>query len=273
MKTAVLKICLCSVLFLCCIACSEDDESPVVLVVSPESMTTQCSAGTNLLYEVEGYSTTSSPLRSFTVRTYDEERGLLSLLDTTLFASRFVYSFPYAVPEFSKDDITIQIRFELSDEAGNMMDVHRYVTVAEGTVELESYENISLYAPGSGGPDAYNLSSCQVLYRELADSSEVDIYTYKADEDTTASLSLEWRSYTGVKFVRYNEFNYATATQSAIESSYVSGMPQNRITDITANDVILIGKDTGAIGVIKILLVSDTDTARYYLFSWKKIKS
>lgn len=275
MKILSRKLLYCiAIVFLFLVSCSEKDASPVILLVSPNVISQNSSAGENLLYGVEAYSNVSSSLAHFSVTCFDPIRGLLPMTDSVLTGEKFSCAYPFVVPEFSQDSVLLQLNFNVADVLGNEMSMQRYILVTGGALELDNFESITMYASGNNRPDAYDLSANTPIIRALADSSEVDIYVYKNEEDLTEALSGEWRSYTGVKFVRFNEFNYATATQSGIESSYSSGIPQNAISDIAVNDVILVGKENKAIGVIKIVAIQNNDNApRCYIFSLKKIRN
>jgi hypothetical protein len=80
-----------------------------------------------------------------------------------------------------------------------------------------------------------------------------------------------WRSKTGIKFVRYNDFSYASATRKDVVNAYLSGNPLEMLSHIVSNDVVLIGRGLTPLGVLKIVAVFDEDgiTNDRYVFNIK----
>ena len=53
-------------------------------------------------------------------------------------------------------------------------------------------------------------------------------------------ISRTWRSPAGGRFVRFNEFDYANATDVSLESAFLAGIPSETIENIAIGDMILV---------------------------------
>lgn len=62
-----------------------------------------------------------------------------------------------------------------------------------------------------------------------------------------------------MKFVRANSFDYASATSSSLSSAYSASVTSDTVEDIRLNDVILVGRDSKAVGVFKVIQIFDEE--------------
>lgn len=254
-------------------SCEDEQESEMIMIIKPDELAKMAKAGEKILYTIETYSN-SGNIRNLKFTTYDPVNGMLGILDSVTDRSRVRFDFQYTVPQFT-DTTDIKIRFEAVDEWGYSVSVQRYLKVAGGEIILKELTGITLYSSASGRPDAFNIGQEQLVNSHTVEGdSLLDIYAW---QDSTADLSVlsrEWRSGSGLKFTRFNGFNYSTATRLSVENAYASGIKLNYIADIKADDVILFGNDRRALGIIKLIYVFDDPGAAddRYIFNLKKIK-
>ena len=75
--------------------------------------------------------------------------------------------------------------------------------------------------------------------------------------DSTLFLSREWRSMTGLMFARFNDFDFENASFTSVVNAYSTSNKTSKLTNIGNEDIILVGKEYGALGVIKVINVFD----------------
>lgn len=255
-------------------ACDDNNESEIVIIVKPEEFVQSAQAGEKILYTVQAYSN-DGPVSNLKFTTYERINGLQTILDSVVGLSKIRFTFQYTVPEF-KDTTDIKIRFEAFNTYGESAAIQRFVRVSGGKVTLDELAGITMYAATSGQPDAYNLELEQLLNSHTIETdSLLDIYAWQDSTADETVLSREWRSHTGIRFMRFNSFNYATATQLGIENAYAAGVKMNYIRDLQAEDIIIFGDERKAMGIIKLIYVFDEPGFRNdrYVFNLKRIRN
>ena len=261
-------------MMLLCWARDEEDESEVVLIVKPEGLVRNAAAGEKILYSLEAYSN-EGMVENLRMTSYDAENGLQTVLDTLIRKPKIDLTYQYTVP-YLKDTMDVKIFFTASNEYGGTAEVQKFVKVFGGETVLTELTGITMYAEPSGRPDAFHLESEQAINSHTVESdSLLDIYAWQDSTANEEVLSREWRSHTGIKFIRFNSFNYATATKSGIESAYSSGLKMNYIRDLQAEDIIIFGNERQALGIIKLIYVFDEPGKMddRYIFNLKRIRS
>ena len=86
-------------------------------------------------------------------------------------------------------------------------------------------------------------------------------------------LSRQWRSQSGLQFVRYNDFNFPAATVKYLHDSYLAGNKFSSVSNLNTGDIILVGRGNEAIGVFQIQNIYDEEgyeNDRYELTFKKK---
>ena len=88
-------------------------------------------------------------------------------------------------------------------------------------------------------------------------------------------MSLSWISPAGGRFVRFNTYDYANATDSSIVDAYNAGLDLPKVDNIQNGDIILtkLGSTSSTdYAAILITGVYDPDSTNldYYLFNIKK---
>lgn len=255
-------------------ACDDENESEVVMIVKPEEFVRTAKAGEKILYTVEAYSPDRS-VNHLKFTSYDRLNGLQTILDSIVGLPKIRFIFQYTVPEF-KDTTDIKIRFEAFNENGESAAIQRFIQVAGGEVILSELTGITMYSAASGQPDAYNLDLEQLFNSHTVEKdSLLDLYAWQDSTADETVLSREWRSHTGIRFMRFNSFNYATATQLGIENAYATGVKMNYIRDLQAEDIIIFGDDRKALGIVKFIYVFDEPGSLNdrYVFNLKRIRN
>ena len=207
------------------------------------------------------------------INSYDNLRGNIKLMDSTL-DNRFVsYEFLYMVPMLQKDSTTVTLNISASDKNGYTQTISRRLLVIAQDYKLEEVSGITLYTDESGDhSNGICLETLRPLIVSLADSADIDIYTYR-DEDTPETLTREWRSNTDIYFARANTFDYANATNRSVTETFGSIVAHPRISKIERDDIILVGRGNRALGVIKVVQLYDEpgSNSDRYLINIKKI--
>lgn len=255
-------------------SCDNEDESGIVIIVKPEEFVRSAKAGEKILYTVQAYSN-DGPVNRLKFTSYDRINGLQTILDSVIGLPRISCTFQYAVPE-CKDTTDIKLRFEAVNNYGESAAMQRFVKVSGGEVTLIELTGITMYSAASGQPDAYNLEMEQLVNSHTVETdSLLDIYAWQDSTANESVLSKEWRSRTGIQFMRFNSFNYATATQLGIENAYATGVKMNYIRDLQADDIIIFGDDRKAMGIIKLIYIFDEPgyLNDRYIFNLKRIRN
>ncbi len=252
------------------VACEDEDSSPVVILVSPDKDIMNAKTGDKLLYTVEAFSG-SGVVERLKFISKDARQGVVNLLDTVVSSSRVKIDFEYVVPSLDRDSVRIALKFG-AGTADDYTSVMRSVRVLNSEVLLEEESGYTMYSASSSKPDAFLWFGSQSVYSELEADSLIDIYDYHNPLIQADSLTREWRSGSGIKFVRYNDFNYPRATAGSIRQAYEAGIKYSALKMIHADDIILLGNERGVLGVIRIVNVIDESGPEHdrYVFNLKK---
>ncbi len=240
-------------------SCDEDkdDLSDVAILVSPKAETgVVLFSGEKARYQLDFY-TTHERVSRMKVRSFNAVEGELTLLDTTFAAKPSTYDFIYTAPYVSRDSIDVLLTFEAWDDAGSQCEVRRNVTVKSQSAIIAEKSGIVLWSPQSGRADALSFSdpSQTFNWRSSPDSVNADIYLTANDGFTLLSL----RSNTKAKLVRNNSFDYASATALGTQIVYESSRRSDLIDQLNTNDIILVGHDSRAEGIIRIQNIIRSD--------------
>ncbi|HHZ65033.1 MAG TPA: hypothetical protein EYN51_05975 [Flavobacteriales bacterium] len=131
-----------------------------------------------------------------------------------------------------------------------------------------------MYSNNSQNADAYNLEAGLGMISSLNDSTDLDLQDMPLN-DTTEVLSRTWVSPAGGKFIKFNAFDYANATDSSVVNAYQSGVGLGQVNDIMDGDVILTKLGNSAsftYAAIQIVIINDPDSTDqdFYLFNFKQ---
>ena len=257
-----------SVLFLSVflfVACSQKDADDVIILVTPSAVTAESMS--NVYFDI--YARTihdnvaSIDVSSFDTTNGDQHLGTISA-DKKVFKERF----PYRIPNITGDELKIDFTFRATDNLGNTMDCSVTIIAMGNTALLPENSGITLYSPHSGKNDALSLNPLRTLSSAIAEPKSVDIFIYTDEAMPKNAIGHEWRSMTGVRFVRFNDFDYASANKQSVKSAYDGAAKNDNVANLQIDDIILVGRDKTALGVIKVVGIFDDegcDNDRYLI--------
>lgn len=264
-------------LFLCCISifafegCKKDKDSKPLLTITPYQMYIVGHPNDVVTFGITVES--EEPLQRVTITAQPEGMVAYTLLDTGISTSGTSFNFHYLLPA-SLVGKSVIIDFKAIDQNGVAGAAGRRVfieAVVSDETTLTETAGHRMYSNLSVNPDAYDLeanagvmSTVDSTFRDVQDGS-----------DTASVLSLVWNSPAGGKFVRYNSYDYANATDTTAANAYVSGVKLTQLSGIALSDIIItkLGSVTGnkyvVMRVTDIVDVAGKD-GDYYEFSIKK---
>ena len=250
------------------VSCQEEESDIVILVDTEHGQ--EALPGEAILFDIHAFANEGAVER-VQVTSFDAHNGTTSLLDSLVRAADCRFDFTYTTPLYA-DTTELQLSFKaVSTDGGTVRTVRRFRVSADNPV-LEALDAFTLFSAHSGKPDAFMIDLGQTMYLETSRDSCVDIYDMAGAAPDT--LLREWRSGTGLSFARFNDFNFEGATRQHVSSAYAVASKYDKMTGLSNNDIILVGRRDTAWGVIKILSVYDEagkDNDRY-IFSLKRLR-
>lgn len=257
-----------------CASCSEDETTGTPVFISTDIPSATVYSNTIQKIKVEANSI-GSDLSRLEISSFDNQRGDIKLVDSLLPGGKQLsYDFLYRVPMLQNDSTRIKLSFEVTDEDGFTQKQVRTLRIVTRDYTLEEVAGITLYTDETGDhANGLDLDRLRPLIVSLADSADIDIYTYLDDEDP-ATLSQEWRSNTDIYFARANNFDYANATNRSVTETFGSAVANPRISHIEKDDIILVGHGNRAAAAIKVVQMYDEPGTEYdrYIINVKRIR-
>ncbi|MBL0314416.1 MAG: hypothetical protein IPP69_01095 [Flavobacteriales bacterium] len=250
-------------------SCGEKEKAGPAIYIDPSALVLTSNAGDLLEFTVNAKGGDFN-LQQIKIMQKPEGGVTSTLLDTLVSGSQTEFFYVYQVPAGSP---RILLTFKAIDTDGNEASTLRDLYV-ESSVYLTETSGHELYSPFHfGANNAFDISSSTWLQLDTdPDSALVDLM--ESDDTDDGVLSLDITSWSGIRFVRNNAFNYAEATGSSAMNSYQSSIPQQLITDVQVNDILITEYDTieHKFAVIKLTgIYDDTDpNLDRYTFSLKK---
>ena len=251
-------------------SCDKEGDNNFYLLVSPFDLYFRAKSNEVVIFRIEG--STEKTFDRFTVSSRVENETSKIILDSNIVnKSKFKYTFEYKVPDLVEES-EIKLVFSIYDIDGDVIQVPRNLIVRTKDKYLAETAGHQMFSAFSNGTDAYNLHEGVPLYSSVADSAKIDI----KDVSDTVTLSRKWVSQTGIKFVRYNGFDYANSTLTSLKQSVKSGVKLDFIDQLKDNDIILLQLDNrdsdSSYAVIQITQILDLDGSvnDRYIFSLKK---
>ena len=271
MKKALILIIGLLLLFSAC----KEKTSPVNLFISrADNYGDQISHSMYILFHIHAYSSEDQITR-LECSSFDSENGNEQVFDTVFTGTKDVeYDYAHYTKYYTtSENMDVKLSFTVYTSGGNQLTQVIHYRV-KGNVLLVPYENIILYSgEQSAKPNGLSLEWVNPIIAQTADSTTVDIYDYHPTDATPNELSHEWRSLTGIKFVRYNDFNFPAATIKYLQDSYLAGNKYSSIGNLNIGDIILVGRNNNAIGAFQIHAIYDEEgyeNDRYELTFKKK---
>ena len=213
------------------------------------SETISISSGDIQRYEMELY-TTHEHISHIKITSFNKVEGNIVLTDTLLNEKIEKFIFDYRVPFFNRDAVSVTLTFEAWDDAGSYGMAERQLIVKNNSYFIGDLNNIVLHTHTSGYPDAFSFGkpSQTFNWKTSPDSLQADIYL---TSNTDFSM-LGFGSNTNAKMVRINNFDYPSATPFGVQTVFESSRRSNIIDQLQINDIILVGHDSQAEGVLYI---------------------
>ncbi|MBX7053273.1 MAG: hypothetical protein K1X54_14660 [Flavobacteriales bacterium] len=230
---------ICAVAIMGIASCRDQEKEGPAIYIDPSSIVLSSNAGDLLEFTVTANGGDFN-LQQIKILQKPEGGVTSTLLDTIVSGSKTEFFYVYQVPSGSP---RILLTFKAIDTDGNEASTLRDLYV-ESSVYLTETTGHELYSPFHfGANNAFNIAGSTWYQLDTdPDSSGVDIL--EADATNDGNLSLNITSWSGIRFVRNNAFNYAEATGSSAMNSYQSSIPQQLITDIQVNDILITEYDT-----------------------------
>ncbi len=258
------------IVMLILVSCN-DDEDPTLLHIQPLNSHMAVKMNDVVSFNIEG--TSVNNLKSFTITSKADQEYTKTILDSTISGKSFFLFYELKVPVYQKDAVELKLSFGIEDDKGNQSRIGKvlYVTGEDYLVETAGHV---FYSHASEKHDAYDLLNEEPVYSELLDSSTVNVMDVSVDSIDGNSLRRKWESPSGIKFVRFNDYDYANATYETLRNAYLAGVKNDYLQDIKSEDVILTKADS-CFMAIKISAVYDLDSTDMdrYVFNIKKVRN
>jgi hypothetical protein len=254
------------------VSCKREND-PSLLLISPTYPEINLKGNQGLTFSIKCSS--NSPLKSLLIQSKIDFEPAQTILDSTLSTNTFQMDFDY-IPTNPTETVNSKLSFILTDENHNQTTIQKLIHISPNEEYLKEKTGIELWSSASGKFYTLNLKNLEPLYKPFTDSSLMHIQDYQTDTLHIAVLSKKWHSPAGLKFVRFNDYDYVNATLQNAKAAYDAGLKKPVIDNISSNDIIITKLnntpiDSGYV-VIKLIYVIDTDSVfnDKYIFDVKK---
>lgn len=269
MKRINLILIIVSIVFV--FSCEKDsNESNIRLTVSPDQSSIENSENNNYQFEIT--ITSSESLKNFSIHQSGSDVPVI-LIDSIISGLSFNCSFFYQIPAVPINVEELILTFKVRDAQNNESKIARRINVKDKTQLLSEYSGNVIHSALSGQLNAFNLELSQALNIALTPDSIIHFEDHSIDSIHGQTLSREWISPMGCKFIRFEGFNYSKSTASMVQNAFYSGVKQDVISQLNEDDIIIIGKDDLALAVIYISQILDQDSTENdkYIFNYKPL--
>ena len=228
----------------------------------------------------------SSQVKHIVFNSYDDKYLTQGVLDTVFQDPLRVVNFEFLWTLKEYTQLTnVTLKGNAYSVGGDQMGYSIGVKVGATTRTLRPLDNITLYSAASEGKCGFSMVDLIAVYPDTERRDSLIFYdnTRKIvveDEETPQTetadqLSRIWYSNSGLYFARFESFNYAEATADQVITAYAQSQHYPKIENIHDDDVLLVGTAQQALGVIKVMLVSDQEGVANdrYIFSLKALSN
>lgn len=267
---ALLSIIALSTLFF---SCKKDDKAAPIVLITPAPQHIYASVGDLVTFGIS--ISTTAQLSKVVVRAQLDNELPVKMLDSTVTTAGTTFNFYYRIPA-NTEGKSVLITFQAVDEnnmsSTNFKRIYISAAAVSQAIILTETAGHMMYSNTSINHDAYNLETNTGELSLTADTASRDIQDYSGANTT---LSKEWRSPAGGKFVLFNSFDYANATDSTAINAYTTGVKYSVLTNLAVGDIIItkLGSvSTSKYAVIRITDINDVagKDNDYYEFKIKK---
>lgn len=258
-------------LLLASVSC-EKEVSEVNIFVNRADEYEQVSPEQYILFHIKAFSE-HSMVHRIDCKSFDSENGVQTVFDTVVSAKQVEFDYAVWTQVYTtSENMDVKYTFTAYTPDGASTSFVQHVHVI-GNVPLVAYEDLVMYSSCTQKGNGLSLEWVEPVIIQTADTSSVDVYDYHRPDLDSCVLSREWRSMTGLKFVRFNDFNFPAATVKYLQDAYVAGNSYSSVNNLNVGDIILVGRLDRAIGVFMIHQIYDeegVDNDRYVLTFKKK---
>jgi hypothetical protein len=250
-------------------ACTQVEDMPIGMQVDPGQLLVYVQTDQVQEFVIDGSAKT--PITRFKVvsklKNTREQLELDSILESPQKSVRFSWFFK--APVFSVDT-AMYLYFELFCQSGESFKIARQLIVRGGNPMLVETTAWRIFPRNTGNPrNGFSINSLTYGTIGITDSSLMDFLDVSPD-----SLSMSWVSWSGGRFVRFNDFNYSAATVKSMGDAFDAGTKLEKVANLRVNDILLFRK-TLANGdmtnaAIRITDISNSIVDPYYEFNMKK---
>ena len=224
------------------------------IVVYPQDVIITITEGDFVEFDIDIEAGTAD-LETLRIQLKPEGGVTSTLLDSTLTgeSARFIYVFDSAGEEANQ-----VISFTVFDRDGETSSTARRIVI-EGGEPLDESTGLTLYSNyATENANAFHIAELQGLFTvSNPPDSLVDLIIVDPEDDGNMVASIS--SLSGILFARNNAFDYANATEALIEQSYSSSTPEQLISNLEVDDILLTeyGVDEDRYAAIKIINIQD----------------
>ncbi len=248
-------------------SCKDKDVDEIVIALKPESFQIMANVGDYIIIETKVQS--NSKLNKFVINQTINSQQSTVILDSLISVKSFNFDYSYFVPDIDVSlSNEIKLVFTFIDDNGNSQKRTKIIIVNKEDEVDEPLSEIlgsEMFSRLASNKNAFDLKSLQPLNYETADSSirYIEDYSFDTTSVKVDTLSHKWVSPAGLKFLKYNSFDYANASSQSIKDSYLSGIETDFIDHIEEGDIILTYLSKADEGhefyAIKIMYIIDND--------------
>lgn len=246
---------------------NSDEEQPFGISISPEANYLNREGGSVINFTFRAES--REELRRYRVVETIDNKTREILKDTNITGKFFSDWFDYVVPDtLGFGGHEIELLFATFDVKGNEMRRAKVVLVNVTERLLTEYGGNTMYSRLSNQFDAYDLLTGSPKYSSDT-TSHIQDFTLP---NTSDSLGKTWTSpVPGINFVKFNSFDYANATDNTVKTAYDTGIKNDTIRNLKAEDILLTKVDDKYVA-LKLIFVTDLNGVvdDKYTFSIKR---
>lgn len=201
----------------------------------------------------------------------DSYYGNLNLFDSVYNSGISMLNFAWNYTSPYYPDITfVTLHLDVRATKGNQQQqVFSVYVIPVEKQEIRKAEMVSLYTIASNRESTFNMQTLSTSFTGLEPDSLYNIYDMLSTDSTKLdSPSCSWETSNNLFVADGGSFDYGNATSSSIQNAYYSSLHRRTLTGIQQDDIILVGTQSQAIGVIKVVAIFDetgTNNDRYLL--------
>lgn len=249
-------------------SCKKDPEESVILLTPSEIILSNIKSQEVITIEVNCIS--PSELSRLIVSSKLEGEYTRVELDTVISGKNFFMRYEYKVP-YLIEGTRILLSFDLTEKSGKIISNARLLDVDVLPKYLTETAGHEIFTKASGKQNGYNLLTGSPVFSHLTDSAK----THISDTSNADLLLKRWVSPAGLKFVRFNGFDYANCSNVSVKNAYASGIKIDFVDNLVQGDIFLtrIGEAASEnYAVIKIVSIIDSPGSEWdrIIFNLKK---